>query len=62
MIFYNLGAVVEPPVAGWISDATGSFYGVFVLSVAAHLVSSVLMALGAKPRLQVGTPSALRSP
>jgi len=62
VIFYNLGAVVGPPVAGWISDVTGSFYGVFVLSVAAHLVSWVLMALGAKPRLQVGIQGALRSP
>jgi MFS family permease len=29
VIFYNLGAVVGPPVAGRISDATGSFYWVF---------------------------------
>ena len=52
IIFYNLGAVVGPPVAGWISDTTGSFYWVFVLSIAAYLVSSLLVALGAKPRSQ----------
>jgi MFS family permease len=50
VIFYNLGAVVGPPVAGRISDATGSFYGVFALSIAAYLISSLLVALGAKPR------------
>jgi MFS family permease len=48
IIFYNLGAVVGPPVAGWISDTTGSFYWVFVLSIAAYLISSLLVALGAK--------------
>ena len=52
VIFYNLGAVVGPPAAGQISDATGSFYGVFVLSIAAHLISSILIALGARPRLR----------
>ncbi len=50
IIFYNLGAVVGPPVAGWISDTTGSFYWVFVLSIVAYLVSALLVALGAKPR------------
>jgi MFS family permease len=50
IIFYNLGAVVGPPVAGWISDTTGSFYWVFVLSIAAYLISSLLVALGARPR------------
>ena len=39
-------------MAGWISDTTGSFYWVFVLSIAAYLVSSLLVALGAKPRSQ----------
>jgi MFS family permease len=59
VLFYNAGAVVGPPVAGRISDATGSFYWVFVLSIAAFLISSLLVALGAKPsppgsRLRVG--------
>jgi sugar phosphate permease len=57
IIFYNLGAVVGPPVAGWISDTTGSFYWVFVLSIAAYLVSSLLVALGAKPRSRGETRS-----
>jgi MFS family permease len=57
IIFYNLGAVVGPPVAGWISDTTGSFYWVFVLSIAAYLISSLLVALGAKPRGGEPTPS-----
>jgi MFS family permease len=50
VIFYNAGAVVGPPVAGRISDATGSFHWVFVLSIAAFLVSALLVGLGAKPR------------
>jgi MFS family permease len=50
VIFYNAGAVVGPPVAGRISDATGSFYWVFVLCIATFLISSLLVALGAKPR------------
>jgi MFS family permease len=54
IIFYNLGAVVGPPVAGWISDTTGSFYWVFVLSIAAYLISSLLVALGARPRSRGG--------
>ena len=52
MIFYNLGAVVGPPAAGWISDTTGSFHWVFVLSIATFLISSLLVALGAKPDSQ----------
>jgi MFS family permease len=52
VIFYNAGAVVGPPVAGRISDATGSFDGVFVLCIATFLVSSLLVALGAQPRLR----------
>lgn len=59
VIFYNLGAVVGPPVAGRISDATGSFYWVFVLSIAAYLISSLLVAWGAKPRLPEMTHSEL---
>jgi len=57
VIFYNLGAVIGPPVAGRISDTTGSFYWVFVLSIAAYLISSLLIAMGAKPSL----PEAARS-
>jgi MFS family permease len=52
IILYNLGAVVGPPVAGWISDTTGSFYWVFVLSIAAYLISALLVALGAKARAE----------
>jgi MFS family permease len=52
IIFYNLGAVVGPPVAGWISDNTGSFYWVFVLCIVTYLISSLLVGLGAKPRPQ----------
>jgi MFS family permease len=54
VIFYNAGAVVGPPAAGRISDATGSFYWVFVASIAAFLISALLVALGAKPRPQGG--------
>ena len=50
VIFYNAGAVVGPPVVGRISDATGSFYWVFVLCIATFLISSLLVALGATPR------------
>jgi MFS family permease len=59
IIFYNLGAVIGPPVAGRISDATGSFYWVFILSIAAYLISSLLIALGAKPRGEEATRSKL---
>ena len=52
IIFYNLGAVVGPPVAGWISDTTGSFYWVFVVCIVTYLISSLLVGLGAKPRSQ----------
>ncbi len=55
VIFYNAGAVVGPPLAGRISDATGSFDGVFVLCIATFLISSLLVALGAKPRPRVET-------
>jgi len=51
LVFYNLGIVVGPPLAGWISDTTGSFDGVFVLGVAAFFGSSLLIALGTKSRM-----------
>jgi MFS family permease len=49
IIFYNAGSVLGPPIAGHISDRSGSFDGVFVLSIAAFLVSGVLIVFGAKP-------------
>lgn len=62
VLFYNAGAVVGPPVAGQISDATGSFHGVFALAIAAHLISSLLIALGAKPAPPRSNPRTGREP
>lgn len=50
MVFYNFGAVIGPPTVGRISDVTGSFYWALVLTIGAYLISSLLVALGAKPR------------
>jgi MFS family permease len=50
MIFYNFGAVIGPPAVGRISDVTGSFYWALVLTIGAYLISSLLVAMGAKPR------------
>jgi sugar phosphate permease len=60
VLFYNLGAVVGPPVTGWISDSTGSFYGAFALSIAAFLISSLLIALGSRPRRAEVTPNGVQ--
>jgi MFS family permease len=48
IIFYSIGSIIGPPLAGRISDATGSFYWVFVLSVISYAVSGILLAIGAR--------------
>ena len=48
VIFYNIGAVVGPPAAGFIRDSTESFNLVFVMGIAAYIVAGIAMAFGAK--------------
>lgn len=48
IIFYSVGNIIGPPLAGGISDATGGFHWVFVLSVALYIVSGSLLAIGTK--------------
>jgi len=52
VIFYGIGNVIGPPLAGAISDATGGFRWVFVLSIACFTVSGIFVAVGAKRRLR----------
>jgi MFS family permease len=48
VIFYSVGTIIGPPLAGGISDATGGFHWVFVISVIFYAVSGILLAAGAK--------------
>lgn len=61
IIFFSVGNIVGPPLAGRISDVTGSFHGVFLLCTAAYLVSGILIAIGAKaqPREMPGAGDTL---
>jgi len=52
MIFYTVGSAVGPPLAGYIFDTTGSYHRLFVLSIAAFAISGILMAVGARPRME----------
>ena len=51
-IFSTVGIIVGPPIAGYIFDTTGSYYGVFMLSIVAFIVAGISMSIGARPRLQ----------
>lgn len=54
MIFYQVGTIAGPLMAGHIKDTTDSYHGVFVISVAAYAISGVLMALGALTKISPG--------
>ena len=46
LIFYQAGTIIGPPLAGYIRDTTGSFHGVFVLSVVTYALSGAFIAFG----------------